>query len=135
MSGPVTLARFARDRFAALGRAWSQVWFQDRPTSPLELARMGVGAALLVNYGLRTPCIFFVWGDQGWMPRVAPQRDDRSMVAIDFLFILRRSVAVGCLSGRVFALLRRLDAGVADVMGKVDRAGSASFPTPIAIHC
>ncbi len=69
MSGPVTLARFARDRFAALGRAWSQVWFQDRPTSPLELARIGVGAALLLHYALAIPHLFDLWGDAGWMPR------------------------------------------------------------------
>jgi predicted DCC family thiol-disulfide oxidoreductase YuxK len=30
---------------------------------------MGVGAALLVNYGLATPYLFPFWGDQGWMPR------------------------------------------------------------------
>jgi hypothetical protein len=40
MSGPVTLIRFARDRLAALGRTWSQIWFQDSPTSPLELSRI-----------------------------------------------------------------------------------------------
>jgi len=69
MSGPVTLTCFARDRFAELGRAWSQVWFQDSPTSPLELTRIGVGAALLLHYALATPHLFDLWGDAGWMPR------------------------------------------------------------------
>ena len=69
MSGPVTLTRFARDSFAALSRAWSQVWFQDSPTSPLELARIGIGAAILLHYTLAFPHIFDLWGDAGWMPR------------------------------------------------------------------
>jgi predicted DCC family thiol-disulfide oxidoreductase YuxK len=68
MSEPVTLARF-REPFAALGRAWSRFWFQERPTSPLELARIGIGAALLLHYGMATPYLFDFWGDPGWMPR------------------------------------------------------------------
>jgi len=59
MRGPVTLTRFARDRFAALGRTWSQLWFQDGPTSPLEL----------VHYSLASPYIFDLWGDAGWASR------------------------------------------------------------------
>jgi len=54
---------------AALGRSWSRIWFQDRSTSPLELARMGIGAALLLHYGMATPYLFTFWGDAGWMPR------------------------------------------------------------------
>jgi predicted DCC family thiol-disulfide oxidoreductase YuxK len=69
MSGAVTLIRFARDRFAALGRAWSQLWFQECPTSPLELARIGVGAAMLLHYALASPYIFDLWGDAGWTSR------------------------------------------------------------------
>jgi predicted DCC family thiol-disulfide oxidoreductase YuxK len=71
MSGPVTLTRFAHDRFAALGRAWSLVWFQDSPTSPLELARIGIGAAMLIHYTLAFPFLFELWGDAGWLPREA----------------------------------------------------------------
>lgn len=69
MPGALTLIRFARDTFAALGRAWSLVWFQDSPTSPLELARIGIGAALLLHYSQATPHLFDLWGDAGWMPR------------------------------------------------------------------
>jgi predicted DCC family thiol-disulfide oxidoreductase YuxK len=69
MSSVVTFARFGRERFAALGQAWSQFWFRERPTSPLELARMGIGAALLIHYGLATPYLFIFWGDAGWVPR------------------------------------------------------------------
>ena len=75
MSGPVTLTRFARDTFAALSRAWSQVWFQDSPTSPLEIARIGIGAALLLHYALATPYLFDFWGDAGWMPRDVAHED------------------------------------------------------------
>jgi predicted DCC family thiol-disulfide oxidoreductase YuxK len=69
MSRQLTFARCGREAFAALGQAWSQIWFQSRPTSPLEITRMGVGAALLVNYGLATPYLFLFWGEEGWMPR------------------------------------------------------------------
>jgi predicted DCC family thiol-disulfide oxidoreductase YuxK len=54
---------------AALDRVWSRIWFQDRSTSPLELARIGVGVALLSHYALATPYLFAFWGDDGWMPR------------------------------------------------------------------
>ena len=68
MPGRVTFARLARETFAALGQVWLRFWFQSKPTSPLELTRMGVGAALLVNYGLATPYLFTFWADEGWMP-------------------------------------------------------------------
>jgi predicted DCC family thiol-disulfide oxidoreductase YuxK len=45
------------------------VWFQDKSTSPLEIARIGIGAALLLHYGMATPYLFTFWGDAGWMPR------------------------------------------------------------------
>jgi predicted DCC family thiol-disulfide oxidoreductase YuxK len=63
--------RFARDTFAALGRAWSQIWFQDSSTSPLEIARIGTGAAVLLHYALASPYLFDLWGDAGWAPRDA----------------------------------------------------------------
>jgi len=71
----VTFGRFVRERFAALGEGWSQIWFQHRPTSPLELARMGIGAALLLHYGMATPYLFDFWGDAGLMPRAIVLRD------------------------------------------------------------
>jgi predicted DCC family thiol-disulfide oxidoreductase YuxK len=75
MSG-ITLVSFARERFAALGELWAQIWFNDSSTSPLELARMGIGAALLLHYGLATPYLFDLWGDTGWMPRELAVTDD-----------------------------------------------------------
>jgi predicted DCC family thiol-disulfide oxidoreductase YuxK len=64
----LTMVRFARGRMTALGDVWSKIWFVDSGTSPLELTRMGVGAALLIHYGLATPYLFDLWGDAGWMP-------------------------------------------------------------------
>ena len=69
MRGLVTFARIARDRLRVVARAWSQFWFQPSPTTPLELARIGLGAALLCHYALATPYLFLFWGDSGWMPR------------------------------------------------------------------
>lgn len=66
MSGVI---RFIRHRFAALDRAWARLWFQPSPTGPLEIIRIGIGAALLLHYGLATPYILDFWGDTGWVPR------------------------------------------------------------------
>jgi hypothetical protein len=55
MSSLVTLARACRDTLAGIAQSWSRFWFEDIPTTPLELARMGIGAALLLHYGLATP--------------------------------------------------------------------------------
>jgi predicted DCC family thiol-disulfide oxidoreductase YuxK len=91
MSGPVTRIRFARDATAALlaglGRAWSQVWFQDSPTSPMEITRIGIGALMLVHYALATPRLFDLWGDEGWMPREAIFKfHDRWMQSVFYYF-------------------------------------------------
>lgn len=63
------MKRWSRTRFAALSDAWSRLWFQPSPTAPLELARIGIGAALLLHYGLATPYLAEFWGDTGWMTR------------------------------------------------------------------
>ena len=67
MSKLVTLARTGRDAFAAFGRSWSQFWFESRPTTPLELARIGTGAAALMHYALATPYLAELWGEAGWV--------------------------------------------------------------------
>lgn len=59
----------APTRFAPLTRAWLQFWFQELPTTPIEITRIGVGIALLLYYGLATPYLFAIWGDDGWLPR------------------------------------------------------------------
>jgi predicted DCC family thiol-disulfide oxidoreductase YuxK len=62
------LVRFGRDVLAGVARVWSQFWFQSSPTTPIELARIGIGAALLLNYARATPFLFDFWGDTGWAP-------------------------------------------------------------------
>ena len=76
MPGPVTsaspqgaLGRAIRSAFARLSRVWTRIWFQDKPTAPLEIARIGIGAALLLHYGMATPYLLLFWGDDGWLPR------------------------------------------------------------------
>jgi predicted DCC family thiol-disulfide oxidoreductase YuxK len=86
MSALVTFARFGRERFAALGQGWSRFWFQSTPTSPLELARMGIGAALLLHYFLATPYLFDLWGDAGWVPRALAVKDTDSWTQSVFFY-------------------------------------------------
>ena len=86
----VTFGSFVQERFAALGEAWSQIWFQPKPTSPLELARMGIGAALLLHYGLATPYLFDFWGDAGLMPRAVVLRDLADPWTQSVFFYFRR---------------------------------------------
>jgi hypothetical protein len=68
MSALVTLIRWGRDKFAGYRRSWSGFWFESQPTTPLELARIGIGLAMLSHYALATPYLFDLWGDAGWMP-------------------------------------------------------------------
>jgi predicted DCC family thiol-disulfide oxidoreductase YuxK len=64
----VKLASFGRETFAAIGQAWSSIWFQDSSTAPLEIVRIGIGAAVLFHFGMATTFLFDLWGDAGWMP-------------------------------------------------------------------
>jgi predicted DCC family thiol-disulfide oxidoreductase YuxK len=79
---------FSRDFFANVGRAWSQFWFQSSLTSPLEIARIGVGAALLVNYGAASAYLFDFWGEAGFVPRdlVWNDRTDGWVQSVFFYF-------------------------------------------------
>jgi predicted DCC family thiol-disulfide oxidoreductase YuxK len=87
MSSLVTFVHLGRDTFAALNRVWSQIWFQSSPTAPLELARIGIGAVLLLHYALATPYLFDIWGDAGWMPRELALKDhDPWMQSVFFYF-------------------------------------------------
>jgi predicted DCC family thiol-disulfide oxidoreductase YuxK len=78
----------ARDFFVDLGRAWSRFWFEDSATSPLEIARIGIGAALLVNYGLASAYLFDFWGEGGFVPRdlVWNDRTDGWVQSVFFYF-------------------------------------------------
>ena len=65
----MTFVSFLRARLTALGDVWSRIWFQDKPTTPLEITRIGIGIALLMHYALATPYLSDLWGDNGWVPR------------------------------------------------------------------
>jgi predicted DCC family thiol-disulfide oxidoreductase YuxK len=65
---PMTVLRVMRNAFAKLAEVWRRIWFVPSTTAPLELARIGIGAALLSHYALATPYLFDFWGDAGWMP-------------------------------------------------------------------
>jgi predicted DCC family thiol-disulfide oxidoreductase YuxK len=75
MSSGVTFPSFVREQFASIGEAWSQIWFQSKPTWPLEIARIGIGAALFFHYAFATPYLFDFWGDAGLMPRAVVLKD------------------------------------------------------------
>jgi len=95
MSGEVTFAPpqvsltpARKVTFAPLIRAWSQLWFRDKSTSPLEITRIGVGVALLLHYGIATPYLLTFWGDDGWVPRALLVEDmaDPWMQSVFFHF-------------------------------------------------
>ena len=69
MRALVRSAGFGRDMLGAVGRGWSQFWFQESATSPLEVTRIGIGAAMLLNYARATPFLFDFWGEAGFVPR------------------------------------------------------------------
>jgi predicted DCC family thiol-disulfide oxidoreductase YuxK len=71
----------------AIERAWSRLWFQTKPTTPLEIARIGIGTAVLINYSLATPYLFDFWGDEGWMmPREILDFSDGWQQSVFFYF-------------------------------------------------
>jgi predicted DCC family thiol-disulfide oxidoreductase YuxK len=74
----MTAASVAQDTLSSLGAAWTRLWFQNAPTTPLEIARMGVGLALLLHYGMASPYLFEFWGESGPVPNalLLSQLDD-----------------------------------------------------------
>jgi hypothetical protein len=60
-----------------LDQAWTRFWFQSTPTTPLEIIRIGVAVAMLINYSLATPYLFTIWGDAGWIPYSSLFADDQ----------------------------------------------------------
>jgi predicted DCC family thiol-disulfide oxidoreductase YuxK len=73
---------------SALWRGWRQIWFQDESTLPLEIARIGIAAAMLLHYGLASPHLFTFWGDSGWLPRALldEQLRDPWLQSVHFYF-------------------------------------------------
>jgi predicted DCC family thiol-disulfide oxidoreductase YuxK len=70
----------------AIACAWSCIWFQDRPTTPLEISRIGIGGAILLHYLLATPYLYLFWGDDGWMPRAVLAKEAASPYAQSLFF-------------------------------------------------
>jgi predicted DCC family thiol-disulfide oxidoreductase YuxK len=75
MPRQLTFGHFVRSRIAAAEEVWARIWFQPMSTEPLELARIGIGAAMLLHYGMATRYLFDFWGDAGLMPRSIVLRD------------------------------------------------------------
>jgi predicted DCC family thiol-disulfide oxidoreductase YuxK len=75
---------------SALWRAWQRLWFQDKSTSPIEITRIGVAAAMLLHYGLASPYLFTFWGDDGWLPRavVEERTNDPWVQSVFFYFTM-----------------------------------------------
>ncbi len=71
MSGAVKPATQVQRALAVVADAWSRLWFQDRSTLPLELSRVGIGAALLINYGLATRYFFELSSESAWIAQAA----------------------------------------------------------------
>jgi predicted DCC family thiol-disulfide oxidoreductase YuxK len=71
---------------ARLAEVWSLIWFQPSVTTPLELARIGIGAALLSHYLLAIPYLYDFWGDTGWMPRKLLANEYDSALVQSLLF-------------------------------------------------
>ena len=68
MAGQARLISLLRETFSALEGAWSRFWFRDTTTMPLEIARIGIGAALLIHYSMATRHLFEFWSDEGFLP-------------------------------------------------------------------
>ncbi len=49
-------------------RIWDRIWFQDLPTTQLEIVRIGLGLALFIHYGYASAYLFQLWGNDGWFP-------------------------------------------------------------------
>lgn len=90
----ITPAGFVRRQLAALGDLWSLIWFQERPTAPLEIARIGLGAALLLHYALATPYLFDLWGADGWVPRELAVTEDPWSLSLLFSLTSPAQLAV-----------------------------------------
>jgi predicted DCC family thiol-disulfide oxidoreductase YuxK len=87
MSALGIAARTGRNAYAAAQQAWSRFWFEEQPTTPLELVRIGIGAALLLNYLRASPYLLEFWGDSGLLPRaLALEGNDPWMQSVFFYF-------------------------------------------------
>jgi predicted DCC family thiol-disulfide oxidoreductase YuxK len=87
MSTLAVSARAGWKVYAAAERAWSRLWFQELSTTPLEVVRIGIGAALLLYYLSASCYLLEFWGDAGLLPRALALRDsDPWMHSVFFYF-------------------------------------------------
>ena len=68
MTSLATPVRLGREALTSLGQAWTWFWFQECTTVPLEVVRIGIGALVLFHFGMATPFLLDLWGNDGWMP-------------------------------------------------------------------
>jgi predicted DCC family thiol-disulfide oxidoreductase YuxK len=90
MSHLVAFAQSVRSAHSALVGHWTRFWFESAPTTPLEITRIGVGAAMLLNYALATPHLPTFWGKGGWIP-LAQIFDDADEWTHSLLFHLSQN--------------------------------------------
>lgn len=76
----------ARTMTARFGLWWQRLWFQDSPTTPLEISRIGIAAAMLLHYALASPYLLMFWGDEGWLPRTALAAESAEVWAQSLFF-------------------------------------------------
>src|SRR5438552_3237568 len=82
----IVLGAIAR-LFTRIGALWSRFWFVRAPTTPLELVRIGTGAAMFAYYCLAAPYLLDFWGDNSLlMPRAVVDRRDPWQQSIFFYF-------------------------------------------------
>lgn len=55
----------------AFVQAWRDIWFQQKPTTPLEIIRIGIGFALLIHYATISSQLLVLYGDDGLLTRQA----------------------------------------------------------------
>jgi predicted DCC family thiol-disulfide oxidoreductase YuxK len=68
MSKLKAITGFIARIWIGLIQGWTRFWFESAPTTPLEIARIGVGGALLINYGMATPHLRVFWGSGELLP-------------------------------------------------------------------
>ena len=86
MSALAISARGGWKVYAAAEQAWSGLWFQERPTTPLELVRIGIGAALLLYYLRASSYLLEFWGDAGLLPRALALRESDPWMQSAFFY-------------------------------------------------
>ena len=118
-----------------LSRLWSHLWFQDRPTSPLEITRIGIGAALSLHYALASPTSLRSGATTAGCRARWQCTGDPLLGRNRSSSILPRPGSGSPFTLSFLVLLRRLHAGVADVLGEMDRAGRPNLlSTPRPEH-